>query len=399
MRRPSVFLLLLALTGSPASRVEAAAGATPFTSGSAAVPANEDERRVWSQAAELNEAIARAGVVYDDPELTAYVQGVMDRVFPEFKGRIQVTLLKSPLLNAFALPDGHIYVNVGLAARFQNEAQLATVLAHEGTHFTNRHSYLSEQGVKSKTALATFGMIAFGGIVPGSGMLAQLLTVSSILGYSRELETEADTVGYARLQQAGYDVKEAPRVFEHLIRDVKAEDIKEPFFFSTHPKLQERVDNMTRLSANAVGGGRGDSREAYSAVMSRARFDTLEAMLSMGRAKQVLVLLDDPHTMQVLGPKAHYYEGEAYRLRAENGDAEKAQASYRAAIERVPDYAPPYRALGVAQLKSGRYAEAQAQLERYLQLAPDAKDRKYVESYLRTARQKAAQDAASGGTK
>ena len=358
----------------------AAVGAEPFTSGTVARPASEEELRAWGQAEELHDIIVRSGLVYDDPALTAYAQGVMDRLYPEFKGRIRVTLLKAPHLNAFAVPDGGIYVNVGLLARFENEAQLATVLAHEGTHFTHRHGFLSARSLKNNAALATFGSLL------GVPILPQLIAISSMFGYSRELETEADEAGYQRLLQAGYDVRESPRVFEHLMREVKAEDIQEPFFFSTHPKLKDRVDNMTRLSAQALGGGDGAQRDEYSRIVQQARIDTLENMLSMGRAKQALIVLEDQANLRELPPHALFWQGEAYRRRGEAGDAAKAEASYRKAIEAAPGFAPSYRALGIILLKGGRNAEAAANFERYLALAPDARDRKYVESYLRMAR-------------
>jgi len=358
----------------------AAAGLTPFSSGTVSAPASEEERRVWSQADELNQLIARGNVAYPDPALTAYVQGVMDRLYPEFKGRIRVTLLKSPHLNAFALPDGHIYVNIGMLARFQNEAQLATVLAHEGIHFTNRHGALSQRSLKDNAALATFGAML------GVPILPQLVAVSSMFGFSRELETEADQVGFQRLTQAGYDVRESPRVFEHLAREVKAEDIKEPFFFATHPKLKDRVDNMTRLSSKAVGGGDGNSRADYARMVQQVRLDNFENMLSMGRAKQALIMLEEVEHAAELPPHAPYYLGEAYRLRGDKGDLDKAEAAYRKAIEAAGDFPPSHRALGVVLLKTGRHADAAASFERYLALAPDAQDRKYVESYLRIAR-------------
>jgi predicted Zn-dependent protease len=303
----------------------------------------------------------------------------MERLYPEFKGAIHVTLLKSPHLNAFAVPDGYIYVNVGLLARFENEAQLATVLAHEGTHFTNRHGYLSAKSVKNSAAFATFGSLL------GVPLLPDLIAVSSIFGYSRELEAEADEVGYRRLLQAGYDVREAPKVFEHLMREVKAEDIREPFFFSTHPRLKERLDNMTRLSSRAVGGGDGAQRDDYSRRMQRARTDALESMLSMGRAKQALIVLENEANLRELPPHALYWRGEAYRRRGEAGDVEKAEAAYRGAIQAAPGFAPSYRALGIVLLKTGKKAEAAGHFQRYLELSPHAEDRKYVESYLRMA--------------
>jgi beta-barrel assembly-enhancing protease len=374
----SLAFLLAVIAALPVGAA-AAVGAEPFSSGAVAKPASEQEQRTWSEAKELRELILASGVVYEDPALTAYVQGVVDRLYPEFKGTIHVTLLKSPQLNAFAVPDGDIYVNVGLLARFENEAQLATVLAHEGTHFTHRHGYLSAESLKSNAALATFGSLL------GVPVLPQLIAVSSMFGYSRELETEADEAGYLRLLQAGYDVREAPKVFEHLMREVKAEDIQEPFFFSTHPKLKDRLDNMTRLSAHAVSGGDGGERDEYSRRMQHARIDTLESMLSMGRAKQALIVLENEANLRELPPHALYWRGEAYRRRGEAGDTQRAEASYRAAIQTAPGYAPSYRALGIILLKDGRKAEAASNFEHYLELAPQAKDRKYVESYLRMA--------------
>jgi predicted Zn-dependent protease len=373
--------LVLAVTAATPAPAVAAVGVEPFSSGAVAKPANEEEQRTWSQAAELHEILLSSGVIYADPALTAYVQGVVDRLYPEFKGVIRVTLLKSPHLNAFAVPDGNIYVNVGLLARFENEAQLATVLGHEGTHFTNRHGYLSAKSVKSKAAFA-----AFGGLL-GVPLLPDLIAISSIFGYSRELETEADEVGYRRLLQAGYDVQEAPRVFEHLMREVKTEDIREPFFFSTHPRLKDRLDNMTRLSSQALGGGDGAQRDAYSQRMQQARADTLEGMLSMGRAKQALIVLENEARLRELPPHALYWRGEAYRRRGEAGDMRKAEADYRAALQAAPGFAPSYRALGIVLLKDGRKAEAASSFQRYLELAPQAQDRKYVESYLRIASQ------------
>ena len=185
-------LVLAAMAGVPAGAV-AAVGAEPFSSGAVAKPANEQEQRTWSQAEELHEILLSGGVIYEDPVLTAYVQGVLDRLYPEFKGTIRVTLLKSPHLNAFAVPDGNIYVNVGLLARFENEAQLATVLAHEGTHFTNRHGYLSAKSVKNNAAFATFGSLL------GVPVLPQLIAVSSVFGYSARAR---DGGGRGRLSAA-----------------------------------------------------------------------------------------------------------------------------------------------------------------------------------------------------
>ena len=122
--------------------------------------------------------------------------------------------------------------------------------------------------------------------------------------------------------------------------------------------------------------------------MQKARLDNLDNMLSMGRAKQALIMLEEAERASELPAYGSYYLGEAYRLRGEKGDLEKAEAAYRAAIAAQPGFPKSHRALGIVLLKTGRNAEAAASFERYLALAPDAKDRKYVESYLRSARKK-----------
>jgi tetratricopeptide (TPR) repeat protein len=109
-------------------------------------------------------------------------------------------------------------------------------------------------------------------------------------------------------------------------------------------------------------------------------------MLSMGRAKQALIILEDEQKLRELPLYAPYWQGEAYRRRGDAGDLQRAQRCYRQAIAAAPGFAPSYRALGIVLLKAGKKAEAAASFEHYLELAPEASDRKYVESYLRLAK-------------
>jgi predicted Zn-dependent protease len=100
-----------------------------------------EEHRLWHSAAELDEQLEKADYLYEDEALRAYIESVMQKLYPEYAGAITVRVVDSPDLNAFALPNGSIYINTGMLTRLENEAQLATVLAHEGVHFTNRHSW------------------------------------------------------------------------------------------------------------------------------------------------------------------------------------------------------------------------------------------------------------------
>jgi beta-barrel assembly-enhancing protease len=356
----------------------------PLAGGAATAPASDEERRIWAEADELSATLAKSGRVLDDPALTAYVQRVADRLFPEFKGHIRAHILKAQNLNAFALPNGDIYLNEGILARFRNESQLAALLGHEGTHFVDRHSFQSMENAKSTTALGT--VLAVVG-TPVVGLAANLLVVSSVTGYSRELEAEADAQGYKRLVAAGYDPREAPKLFTLLMQEVKASGVDEPFFFSDHPKLQDRYDNYLRLSKNAQPP-KDLPPDRYLATFADLRLASLKTEISMARCKQVIALLKEPERRSDYPPYVDYYLGEAYRQRGDKGDQALMKAAYLKAIAAAPGFAPAHRALGMQLLKAGAYDDAIRELEQYLSLAQDATGREYAQMYLEEARKR-----------
>ena len=353
---------------------QARADSLPWANAAASAELAPDEASLWREADEFDRALERSGKVDPDPVLAAYLQGIMDRLYPEFRGRFRVRLLNAQQINAFALPNGSVYVNAGLVARFQNEAQLATVLAHEGAHFIHRHSLQQAERVRNAAAFALVVSML------GVPLAGDLIALSSMFGFSREHEREADSVGYQRLVAAGYDPRESIRTFEHLQAEIRAEEIKEPFFFASHPKLQERIESFSELSRGADGG---ELRlERFVETSGRLRLQSLAANLAAYRYKQLILVLADPARRREFPPEASYYLGEAYRLRGDKGDAELAEREYRIAIEGAPGFAPSYRALGLAQYRRGDKGDAAIQLGRYLELAPTAADRGYVENLL-----------------
>jgi len=332
------------------------------------------EKNLWQEADEFDRALARAGKVNTDPALTAYLQGIMGRLYPEFGGRLKVRLLNAQHINAFALPNGSIYVNAGLVARFENEAQLATVLAHEGAHFTHRHSLQQAERVRSAAAFAL--VVAMLGVP----LVGDIVALSSMFGYSREHEREADVIGYQRLVAAGYSARESIRTFEHLQAEIKAADIKEPFFFASHPKLQERIDSFSELVKDDDNGEVG--RERFVEATAGLRLASLEADLAAYRYRQIILVLSNPVQRREYPPEAAYYLGEAYRLRGEKGDDAAAEREFNSVIGAAPQFAPTHRALGLLYYKRGDMTRAAPLLRHYLELAPGAVDRAYVEYYL-----------------
>ena len=346
---------------------------TSFSNATDTEHLQRNERRLWQEAANIDQTFDRSGQIYRNKRATSYVQGIMDKLYPEFKGKIHVHLYDSTRLNAFALPNGSVYVNIGLLAHIENEAQIAAVLGHEATHFIEKHSLKERVHTKNAAAFALSG-------IPFS----RLAATSSISGFSRAEEREADAKGYKRLVRAGYDPREAPKVFQHLADEVDALGIKEPYFFSSHPKLVDRINGFKRMSRGHKGGGRIGSRR-YNRIMSSIRLDVLRKDIGQDRFKSVILVMEDNNMKRYFPAASYFYLGEAYNRRDNKGDKVRALKAYRTAQKLAPRFAPSYMRLGMHYMKEGNKSKARHYLRRYLRLAPkDAPDRPYIQQYLKS---------------
>ena len=107
----------------------------------AAEAEQETRRRLDFTTAQMEREIENSGLLYAEPALDAYLQSVLDRLFPDKAGQLQVRVLRETDFNAFALANGHIYFNTGTLLRLDDEAGLASILGHEGTHVTEDHVF------------------------------------------------------------------------------------------------------------------------------------------------------------------------------------------------------------------------------------------------------------------
>lgn len=213
---------------------------------------------------ESDPAIIAEYGLYDDDELAAYVTAVGERVLatshlrrpetPE-QYRIDFTfrVLDSPILNAFALPGGFVYVTRGLLAHMENEAQLAMVLGHEVAHVAARHS--SQQAFKNQLSqIGLVGGAVVGEVLAGAG--AELLEVGSqasqliLLSYSRGSESESDQLGVEYAARAGYAAGEGAGFFTALKRVSEKAGSRIPSWQSTHPDPGQREVRIREM-ANA----------------------------------------------------------------------------------------------------------------------------------------------------
>ena len=218
---------------------------------------------------EEHQKIIKQYGLYEDEALQAYVSGIGARVTQQTE-RPDVTykfyIIDSPIVNAFALPGGDVYVSRGLLALANSEAELAGVLSHEVGHITARHS--AER--YSHSVVTSMGATVLSTVI-GNSAASQAIGLGSNLylsGYSRSQETEADTLGLRYMAQGGYD----PRALSDFLRSLNEDKVlasggkkSDPAesYFSTHPPTPKRVNKTLADAANYQLSQPVEGRDTY----------------------------------------------------------------------------------------------------------------------------------------
>lgn len=190
---------------------------------------------------------------FEDKEVKVYLQRVADRVTAnsDVKVPVKLTILRSPEINAFALPGGYLFLNTGLIDKTVSDAELAGVIAHELAHVSARHG---ARLMKRATIAGLMYQMAQIAVMVGTGGLGTigsyylfqagflglgLVLDLSLLGVSREFEAEADQLGAQYAWKAGYD----PRGFITFFDTMATQKgyIQSASFFRTHPPYFERI--------------------------------------------------------------------------------------------------------------------------------------------------------------
>ncbi|QQG35656.1 MAG: M48 family metalloprotease [Micavibrio aeruginosavorus] len=186
--------------------------------------------------------------------------------------RYTFTLLDSPMVNAFALPGGYVYVTRGLMALANSEAELAGVIAHEIGHITGRHS--AER--YSHAVVTSLGAIAISAALD-SNTASQALGVGSELymsSYSRKQEAQADDLGIRYLHKAGYDTFAMASFLNSLDRESnlnaaeKGQGSRGADYFATHPKTTDRVQQALMVAGSYPENQNLQRRNEYLQLLS-----------------------------------------------------------------------------------------------------------------------------------
>ena len=159
--------------------------------------------------------------------------------------------LNDNTINAFALPGGFIGVNSGLILTTQSESELASVLSHEIAHVTQHHLARMVSGQKVDT-LASMAAIAVAilaarnnpDVAQAAILGVQAGNIQRQLNFTRTHEQEADRIGLATLQKAGFDTRAMPAFFERMQKATRLQEGNMPSYLRTHPITSERIADI-----------------------------------------------------------------------------------------------------------------------------------------------------------
>jgi predicted Zn-dependent protease len=202
------------------------------------------------------------------------------------------------------------------------------------------------------------------------------------------LEIEADLAGFELMDKVGYDTLEALRLLEHLADELESEDLAEPIFSRTHPKLRTRIESCKRfLRLHPPSNGRYLSNETvYLMKTQHLILDTADLDLKAGRYERARKGVEKYLKIEPDDAEAYFLLGEIFRQRGELGDHERAKATYQKAIALNPVDAGLHKSMGMLYFKEGAWQLARKSFESCLALGPEASDRAYVQGYLRDCR-------------
>jgi beta-barrel assembly-enhancing protease len=391
------------------------------------------DSQVLQDSAAIDRQFVKKGLVMQDTQLQAYLDTIGKRVLGnrpapeqvEFKFRV----LRDPMVQAFALPNGSVYVTTGLLSLLADEPQLAAVLGHETAHVYERHGYLQNRSVRKKAlavnilsiaASATpvapqFGETAqiFGAAVQVGAAVSSQVIIASVFGYSREMEQQADSDGLIAMSNSSYDPAAMAQAFELLDKDSSLEFEPIQGFYRDHPKLTERREfALQYASAHKADKPETEDKKTYADNVSAAICSEIQLDLNSRRERTAVDRAAKLNTMFPDTPKYETLLADSYRElgaktkqpspeeRTRHGQSEHrkeyfkmtpeeeqkrlvaqpdgqtalhdneatAEHLYKTALNDSATYADAHKGLGLLFEQEGRYSDAAMEYQSYLNM-------------------------------
>ena len=333
----------------------------------------------------------RSLTIVDDPEISAYVQSIGQRLVARSDAPgvdFRFFVVADPAINAFAIPGGFIGVHTGLILAAQSEGELASVVAHEVAHITQRHipRMLAEQQHTLPTMAAMLAAILLAG---GGGEAAIALTGATMMqkgiNFTRSNEEEADRIGMRILADAGFDPRGMPAFFERMQSLNRHNESNLPEFLRTHPVTTARIADsrgraerspyrqvpdslefqLTRAKIRAQAAGdaneivRGFAHNLEEGKTANPEAERYGYTLALTRARRYDAARGEIRKLVERAPGNISYRMLQAEIEMAAGRTDAGLALYASAYKRQPSYYPLAREYGRALLRTNRPREAE----------------------------------------
>ena len=363
------------------------------------------ERKVGEQI--IRQLRAQGGYM-QDPEVNDYLNELGHRLVAagyDAKQDFEFFAVPDFTVNAFALPGGYIGVNTGLIVLAQNESELASVLAHEISHVTQRHMarMLDNQKNSMLMSLAGLALAVLASRAGGGNSAAtaaaiqgsQALSMQNQLNFTRENEYEADRVGFHRLVAAGFDPNGMATFMEKLQRSTRFVEGNAPSYLRTHPVTYERIAEaqgraqsmpyrqvtdsldfqLVRALLKSYQGDPMIAVQGFEEALKQKKYNSEIAeryglVASLLRAKEVARSKAELATLERIAPPHPMIEAMAGNVLMGAGEYDAAAKRFEAALIRYPNKMQLVYDYPEALLKAKKPAKAAAFVEAQLARFP-----------------------------
>ncbi|HEY6453424.1 MAG TPA: M48 family metalloprotease [Steroidobacteraceae bacterium] len=322
---------------------------------------------------EMNE-LRDQNMILEDPEVTDYLQQLGSRLSSQARVDDQTftyLALREPIVNAFATFGGFICINSGLILLTNDEAELASVMAHETGHVVQRHMARAVQAESRMSLASTAALLAAvligaasgagGQAIEGAIAMSQGIALQQSINFTRSQEIEADAVGIQLLAGAGFDPQEMATFFESLSRSEGLAEGEIPALLQDHPVTSDRIATARARAAQMTRATPQPESVSYSFIKERVR---VLVTPPEARPAQYYANLREHRT---LTPAERY--GEAL-LQMQDGKAAQAVRTLSELQATYPQLTMLYAALGQALAADGQTDAALSWFDRSDRLFP-----------------------------
>lgn len=367
---------------------------------SATVLSPAQERKLGE---DLMRRVRRSLPLVEDPEVTTYLQDLGQRLVARSDSpgmNFRFFVVNDPSINAFAIPGGFVGVHTGLLLAASNEAEVASVLAHEIAHVTQRH--IPRMLAEEQRTMPAMAALLAAALLAGRGGEAAIAIAGATMAqkginFTRSAEEEADRIGIRLLADAGFEPRAMPAFFERMQRMNRLNETNLPEFLLTHPVTTARIADSrgraeqfayrqvpdtldfqlvrAKLRASAstdttdlVRTFASNIAEGKSANMEAERYGYALALL---RARQYDSARTEARKLAERAPGNLYYRMLQADIELGAGRSDAGLQFYANAYKRSPSYYPLALNYARALVRTKHAAEAEPIIRATLQQRPD----------------------------